>query len=180
MKWKIIYYALITFSFIFVLRCNLEAATFTVGSNSGLPGDKDIPIPIVLISDTGDEVCSFNFDLNFDTSRLSFTNVALGQAALDADKDIGYSNPSPGTIRVIVYELNQNIIADGTVLNFTFDILTTAQSGIAALTISDEAVADPQADPVPATVVPGEIEVEEGEEVEEGALGGYTVKITIH
>ena len=177
MKWKIIYFALIAFSFIFVLRCNLEAATFTVGSNSGPPGDNGIPIPIDLSSEAGEEVVAFNFDLSFDTTRLSFNDVTLGQAAIDADKDLDYSNPSPGTIRVIVYAINQNIIDDGTVLNFTFDILTTAPSGSAALTISDEAVADPQADPVSATAVPGEIEVEE---VEGGALGGYTVKITIH
>ncbi len=160
MRWKIIYFALVAFSFIFVLRCNLEAATFTVGSNSGLPGDNGIPIPIDLSSEAGEEVVAFNFDLNFDTSRLSFTNVALGQAADNADKDLDYSNPSPGTIRVIVYAINQNVIADGTVLNFIFDILTTAPSGSAALTISDEAVADPQADPVPAATVPGEIEVD--------------------
>ena len=84
----------------------------------------------------------------------------MGQAAIDADKDLDYSNPSPGTIRVIVHGLNQNVIEDGTVLNFTFDIFNNPPCGSAALTITDEAVSDPYANPVPATTIPGEIFVE--------------------
>ena len=85
-KRKFIYYILITFFSVVVLTCNIEAATLTVGSDSGIPGDKDIPIPINLATAPGEEACSFNFDLNFDTSRLSFKEVTLGPKAKEAGK----------------------------------------------------------------------------------------------
>ena len=72
MNREVVNYVLIAFSFVFVFTCNLEAATFTVGAGSGSQGATDIPIPIDLASDVGEEVVAFNFDLDFDTTRLSF------------------------------------------------------------------------------------------------------------
>ena len=87
-------------SFMIVLSCtliitsHLGAATFTVGSASGSPGDKDILIPIDLSSEPGEEACSFNFDLNFGTSRLSFKEVTLGPRATEAGKSLSYRRKS--------------------------------------------------------------------------------------
>jgi len=141
----------------------LEAATFTVGSSSGLPGQTDVLIPIDLNSGSGEEVAAFNFDLNFDTLRLSFKAVTLGQVAIDAEKMLAHSTPSPNRVRVIVYGLNQNVIADGTVLNFTFDILSASPCGDAQLNITNVAIADPNANSIPATIVPGKIFVNCGD-----------------
>ena len=158
-KRKFVYYILILFFSIFALSCNLKAATLTVGSNSGLPGAKNILIPINLISAPGEKACSFNLDLNFDISRLAFKAVALGPKSVEAGKSLSHSLPDPNKVRVIVIGFNQNIIGDGVVLNFTFDILSNAPSGKAELTITKPSVSDPDGKLLPVTTNNGSITV---------------------
>ena len=150
-------------SFIIVLSCtliitsHLGAATFTVGSNTGSPGDKDISIPIDLSSEPGEEACSFNLDLIFDTSMLSFKKVTLGSVAVDAGKSLSYSQPSFNTIRVVVIGFNQKVISDGEVLTFTFDILDKVPRGKAKLTITKPSISDPKGKLLAATTKGGEV-----------------------
>lgn len=127
-----------------ILTYNLEAATLSIGSGSGSSGDKNISIPINLNSSPGEKVCSLNFDLNFDTSKLSFKEVTLGSVVTEAGKSLSYSQPNPGTVRVVVVGLNQNVIEDGKVLTFTFDILSDAPSGKAGLNISNLSISNPK------------------------------------
>lgn len=163
-KTKFIYYISITFFSVVVLTCNLEAVTLTVGSNSGSPGEKNIPILINLSSAPGEEVCGFNLDLNFDTSRLSFKEVTIGPKAEEAGKLLlSFSQPYSDIVRIVVFGFSQNIIENGTVLNFTFDILSSAQSGKAGLIINNPAISDcdTNANLLPVTTKNGEIIVEE-------------------
>ena len=153
-------------SYIIALTCtlittvNLEAATLTVGSNAGSPGEKDIPIPIDLSSTPSEEVAGFNFDLKFDTSRLSFQEVTIGPKAKEASKSLTYIQRSSNVIRTIVVGFNQNIIENGTVLNFTFDILDSAPNGEAELIIIDPSISDPAGKLLSVTTENGEIIVE--------------------
>ena len=140
-----------------ILTSNLKAATLSVGSTSGSSGDKNISIPIGLTSTSGEKVCGLNFDLNFDTSRLSFKEVTLGSVATDAGKSLSFNQPSSNTIRVVVIGLNQNVIGDGKVLNFTFDILDKAPGGKAKLNIMDPSISDPKGKQLSVTVRDGEI-----------------------
>ena len=150
---------LIALSFIFILTSSLGAATFTVGSNTGSPGDKDISIPIDLSSEPGEEACSFNFDLIFDTSMLSFKKVTLGSVAVDAGKSLSYSQPSFNTIRVVVIGFNQKVISDGEVLTFTFDILDKAPRGKTKLTITKPSISDPKGKLLPANTDGGGLHI---------------------
>jgi len=159
-KKKFTYYLLILFSFAFTLTCNLEAATLTIGSGSGLPGAKNISIPINLTSAPSEKAGSFNLNLNFDISRLAFKTVALGPKAVEAGKSLSHSQPNPNIVRVIVIGFNQNVIGDGVVLNFTFDILDNAPPGKADLTITKPSVAEPDGKLLPVTVNNGSITVE--------------------
>lgn len=158
---KLIYYIL-TLSLSLILTCDLEAATLTVGSNSGTPGGKNIFIPIDLSSILGEKSGGFNFDLNFDTSRLSFKEVKLGPKSIEANKSLSHSQPSSNTIRIVVIGFNQNIIENGTVLNFTFNILNNASTGKAELIIIDPSISDcsPKVNLLPVTTKNGEIIVE--------------------
>ncbi len=135
---------IIVLSCTLILTSNLKAATLTIGSTSVSPGDKNISIPVDLTSASGEEVSGFNFDLNFDTSILSFKEVTLGNVATDAGKSLSFNQPSSNTIRALVIGLNQNIIGDGTVLNFTFDILDTVSGGKAKLSINKPSISDPK------------------------------------
>ena len=142
-----------------IVTSHLEAATLRVGSNSGSPGDKVISIPINLASAPGEEVSAFNFDIKFDISRLSFKEVTLGSVSEDADKSLSYSKPSSNIIRVVVIGLNQNVIDDGTVLTFTFDILDNASGGKAKLTINNQSISDPHGKLLPVNTKGGELDV---------------------
>jgi hypothetical protein len=157
---RFVCYILILISNIVVFTCNLEAATLTAGSNSGVPGDKDIPIPINLSSSSSEDISGFNFDLNFDTSRLSFQEVTLGPKSAEAGKSLSTSRPSADVVRVIVIGFNQNIIENGTVLNFTFDILSSAPAGTAELNILDPSISDPQGKLLTVSTENGEIVVD--------------------
>jgi len=157
-KKRLVYY-IIAFSCTIILTSNLEAATLSVGSASGSPGDKNIAVPVGLTSTPGEKVCGFNFDLSFDTSRLSFKEVTLGSGAVDAGKSLSFSQPSSNTIRVIVVGLNQNVIDDGEVLTFTFDILDKASGGKAEITITKPSISDPKGKLLAVSTEDGELHV---------------------
>ena len=126
-----------------ILASNLQAATLTIGSVSSSPGTKNISIPMNLSSASGERVCGFNFDLNYDASKLSFKDVTLGSAATEVGKSLSYSQPSSNTVRIVVIGLNQNVIGNGEVLTFTFNVLNNAPVGKAELTITKASISDP-------------------------------------
>ena len=142
-----------------IVTSYLEAATLSVGSHSGSPGEKSISIPINLTSVTGEEVSAFNFDLKFDASRLSFREVTLGSVAEDAGKSLSHSQPKSNIVRVVVIGLNQNVIDDGTVLTFTFDILDNASRGKVKLIINNQSISDPRGKKLSVLPEGGEITV---------------------
>jgi hypothetical protein len=150
---------IIVLTFTLLLTSNLNAATLTNGSESGSPGNKNISIPINLTSAPGEKVCGFNFDLNFDSTKLSFKEVALGSVATQVGKSLSYSQPNSNTIRVVVVGLNQNVIGDGTALNFTFDILNNAPAGKTELTITKPSLSDPNGKSLAVNVGGGALEV---------------------
>ena len=80
-----------------------------MGSGSGEPEDTVI-IPISLSSSGGEEVCGLNLDLDFDTTRLSFQSIVLGEKAQEAGKSLSSSQPEEGVVRALVIGFNQNAI----------------------------------------------------------------------
>jgi len=149
---------IIAFTFILILTSTLDAATLIVGSASGSPGDKGILIPVDLSAEPGEAVSSFSLKLNFDISRLSFKEVTLGPKAAEAGKSLS-SNPETNKVSIRVIGANQNIIENGTVLNFTFDILPKAPIGKAEITIIRPSITDMGAKSLPANAVDGSITV---------------------
>ena len=150
---------LVALLFTFIITAHLEAATLSVGSATGAPGDTNISIPVVLGSTPGEKVSSFNFDLNFDASRLSFKEVTLGSGAANAGKSLSFNKLKSSAIRVIVIGFNQDAIADGTVLTFTFDILDKAPDGKAELNITKPAISDPKGKLLAVTTKGGEVRI---------------------
>ena len=159
-KVKFIYHFLILLSQVFILTYNLEAATLTVSSNTGASGEKDIPIAIDLISDPGENVSCFNFDLKFDPLRLSFKEVTIGPQAAEAEKSVSYGQPDPDKVTILVFGLNQYIIENGTVLNFRFNILNNAPIGKAELIITDLSISDQNGNSLQVSAENGSITVE--------------------
>ena len=65
---------------------------------------------------------SMNFDIAYDANKLEVVSVMVGAAAQNADKTLEYSEPASGVVRIILFGLNQNVIADGRVAELQFRI----------------------------------------------------------
>lgn len=134
-------------------------AALSVGSGSGLPGATGIHIAVSLDSQGGAQVAGLNFDLTFDSSRLTVAGVNVGSAASSVGKLLSWSQPEANRIRVIIIGVNQTAIPDGTVATISFDVLGAASPGTSALTLSSTAATDPTGNPVAVDVVNGSFEV---------------------
>lgn len=127
---------------------------------SASPGETGVQVPIDLTSDSGVSVAALSFDLGFDHSRLTFKNATVGDAALAAGKEVASSIIADGTVRVILYGLNQTAIGDGAVAFLTFDVDGNASPGVIPLAFSNAAAAAPDASPVSLTGTDGSITLE--------------------
>ncbi len=136
-----------------------QAATLTAGSVSASPGATGISVPITLTNGTGDQISAANFDLTYDQNSLVLTNVTVGTAASNAGKGVSYSTPSAGTIRVVIYGVNQTAIANGAVANIIFNVSSSAAAGDKALAFSAYAASNPTAGDVSLSVVSGKVTV---------------------
>lgn len=130
-------------------------ATLSAGSGSGQPGQSNVTISVGFSSTT--DVSGVNFDFGFDSSRLTVTSVTGGSAA--DGKSLSWSTPSSGTVRVIVFGLDQAAIPDGTLVNVTFAVKSSAPAGTFPLTISNAAASAPDGSSVPVNTNGGSFDV---------------------
>jgi hypothetical protein len=137
-----------------------SGAEVKAGNASGFPGESGVSIPIDLTKASGVSVSALSFDVSFDANRLTFNQATVGDAALAAGKQVASSIVAEGTLRVIVFGVNQTDIGEGKVTYLSFDIDGNAASGVIPLTFSNAAGAAPDASPVVLTGVNGSITVE--------------------
>lgn len=135
------------------------SASLSAGSGSGLPGASGVAVSISLNSQTGPGVVGVNFDVGYDTSRLTVDGVSIGSAASAAGKSLSWSEPTSGTLRIIVFGLNQNAIADGAIAVISFSVRSTASPGTFALPLSNAVAVDPDGGSVALTLNPGSFTV---------------------
>ena len=164
------------------------AATIDLGDGSGPPGTADITIPLDISYEGDPDVASFNLDVHYDVDKLAYKNIANGESATSAGKQVVASTPAANTIRVILFGLNQTVLEEGTTAYLTFDIKPEAAAGISELTIDNATAADAQAESVPLETLPGTITVEGpanrppelaaigNKSIEEGELLEFTVE----
>lgn len=138
-----------------------QAATITVGTNSASPGSLNVIIPVSLAPGVGENVSGLNLDIGYDTSKLTFKEVTTGQASTAAGKTVSSSTPQSGTIRIVVFGLNQTNIAAGVIANISFDIQAAASSGVVALPVSTAIAAAPGATSVSLSGVAGSMTITE-------------------
>jgi hypothetical protein len=136
-----------------------SGALLTAGQATGNPGTMGVVVPITLETAVGEGVAALNFDLQYDQTKLSVADVTLGAAAQAADKIVASSLPATGTVRVIVYGVNQNVIGDGVVANVVFDVSASATAGSVPLDFTDAVAASPEATAVELQTAAGSIEI---------------------
>lgn len=131
-----------------------EAATLSVGTAQGNPGD----VVSAGVDLNGDGLENgMNFDINFDANKLDVQSVSIGAAAQSAQKTLNYSQPQSGVVRIIIFGLNRNVIPDGRVAELEFSIKATAEAGDAVLSLTNVVVSSPDAQKLPISTSNGKI-----------------------
>ena len=74
-------------------------ALLDLGSDSGAEGET-VTIPITLTNIPGTEIAGTANDIGFNPSYFSVVDCTVGPAGVAANKDVEYSQPSPGVLRV--------------------------------------------------------------------------------
>ncbi|MFZ2356977.1 MAG: cohesin domain-containing protein, partial [Candidatus Omnitrophota bacterium] len=138
-----------------------NSAALSLGKSSGQQGAQNIIIPLNLTSLPANIVTGLNLDITYDNTALTFSQVTAGKASSDAQKSVSSSAPQPGTIRIIVFGLNQNTMANGEAAQVSFNITADAKAGETTLSLSNATATDAQAKPITLTLVNGVITITE-------------------
>ncbi|MGA1824594.1 MAG: cohesin domain-containing protein [bacterium] len=138
---------------------SLQAASIGVSDASGSAGAQDVLVSVDLTTVPEEDVVALQFDICYDAAQLAFNEVTAGQVIIDAGKEATSATPSAGTTRVIVYGLNQNSIADGTLVAIGFNINASASAGEEPLTVSNAVASDPDAHFIALSTVNGSITI---------------------
>lgn len=142
------------------LTCQVAgAASIQAGIGTCEPGMTGLAVPVTLTADAGEQIASVQFDMTFDADVFEVTDVSAGAAAVAADKQLSYSEWSPGRIRVVILGLNENTIASGAVADAQLNVSDSASGGAYEVGISDVLLADPDGTSVPAQENGGQIVV---------------------
>jgi len=144
----------------------LSVALVCVGTAFAQEAELSIPAvvaPAGASVDTGVEyrangatVAALQFDLAFDPSVLTITARA-GSAATDAGKTLAQAVLPNGNILFIIFGLNQNVIADGSVVDLTIQVSKSASAGPYRVDFLNALGASPSAEAVPIIVHSGEV-----------------------
>ena len=132
--------------------------SLVVGSSQALSGTSGLLIPVTLTNNGSPAIAAMMVDVSFDATRLQFRSAQISAAAQAEGKLLVSSVPTANRIRLIVYG-DQAVIADASVAELTFDVLSNAAAGAAALTMVEAAASDATGRPVPMSLQSGSIVV---------------------
>jgi len=130
------------------LLLGLSGAALLTGCKDNRPQIHET-IGVLLSPEPGQEVASLQFDVSYDTGDLTLSDVTVGAAAQDAEKQLIYSVTAPGNIRVVVYGMNLNVMAEGTIANLVFEAADPLNPDTTSLGLAQTVVSDPNADLIP-------------------------------
>lgn len=74
-----------------------------------------VAIPVYLVPQDGDQTASLQFDFDFDFTSVAVASIETGASAVQAAKDVMFSQMADGTVRVIVAGMNQDVLGEGVV-----------------------------------------------------------------
>ncbi len=132
-------------------------AVIRIRDTSGFPASTTV-VGVNFSSSPG--AVAVNFRVNYDPFKMQFLGADEGPTAQDADKQVQAEVPSLGTVSVIVYGLNNNVIDSGRLVNLSFVILGTASPGQQlSLVGTDPASTSTEAKPIPTTITDATITV---------------------
>jgi len=148
---------------LFVLFCIAATAdgplvTVALGSAAVQAGNKaDLNLSVTV--PPGQQVAGLNWTLRYPTSQFENIVVTSGPAA-DAAKKWVKCNPISGGMKCLVYGINTNLLASGTVARVTFDVKKGVAKSSVGIHVADLTIASPTGTPVRAAASDGAISVQ--------------------
>lgn len=127
------------------LLSGVNAAQVGLGGSAST-GNGMLTVPVTIAPASQQSVAALQFDVHYDPNLYRFASAEAGDAAFVAGKDVTFSEPAPGTIRVMVAGFNQDALVAGTVTTLQFEPneKTAAVNSTAdAFSLSDIVVSDP-------------------------------------
>jgi uncharacterized protein (TIGR03437 family) len=108
----------------------------------------------VLFANAGAPISALQFDLSFDDSSLNLSPV-IGSAARNSGKSLYLGAPASNRTRFAIWELNQNQIPSGAVVNLFVNIAPDAAPGVYPIHFESVAAADSNSRPIPVSTSDG-------------------------
>jgi uncharacterized protein (TIGR03437 family) len=109
----------------------------------------------VSLTNDGQAVSALQFDLSVDASALSLSAVT-GMAARDAGKSLHVAVLAPNKVRFMIWELSQNPIPDGIVVNLFVNVAAGA-TGAYGIHFDGVRASDPNGQPVAVSASDGTV-----------------------
>ncbi len=142
-----------------VLASSALAAELRVGKEIADPGEAGVRVPVNMAPGGGESVAALQFDLVYDAGAFPAIGAEPGETAEAAGKTVLTSTPEAGRLRVIVSGLNQNVIAEGTVVHIVLDVAATVPDLAFPLIVENAILAAPDSTAVPVDAYNGTLYV---------------------
>ena len=149
---------------VFPARIALALALVALAAVPGLCVDLSIPayvagpgasVPVaVLFTNDGPAVSGLQFDVSFDAPALSLSTV-IGAAARNSGKSLYAAALGSNRTRLLIWDLNKNVIPDGTIVNLFVNVSPVVMPGVYHIHFETALATDPSGHSVPVSTSDG-------------------------
>jgi uncharacterized protein (TIGR03437 family) len=149
---------------VFPARIVLPLALVALAAVPGLCVDLSIPayvagpgasVPVaVLFTNDGPAVSGLQFDVSFDAPALSLSTV-IGAAARNSGKSLYAAALGSNRTRLLIWDLNKNVIPDGTIVNLFVNVSPVVMLGVYHIHFETALATDPSGHSVPVSTSDG-------------------------
>jgi hypothetical protein len=134
-----------------------NSSQISLGNQSAAPGS-GILLPVTFVSD-GAAISGLQFDLEYDHTAMTLAPT-LGDAPRQSGKCMYTADLASNRMRILIVGLNQNRIADGTLVNLVVNVSVSAPQGSYPLKISEIVGTGPNGVPASMLSVAGALTVD--------------------
>jgi hypothetical protein len=114
---------------------NMPSSVNLAVSNGAAGPGQTLQIPISLTSSGTAAPVSFQVDLAFDTTKLTFASAACGAMLTSANKGLSSTVMPNGNVRILTTGTNQAAIANGVAALVSFSLNASFANGTASVTL---------------------------------------------
>jgi hypothetical protein len=134
-----------------------QAATVALGEASAVSGQTGVALPLSLTVSAGELVSALVFDVHFDATVAQWQSVVPEPAVSALGKQVETHVVAPGHIRLVVYGLNRQVLADGVIAQCLLGVRSSAAPGSSLVSLRDGLGTNPDGQDLPLTVFDGRL-----------------------